>query len=325
MCGASPRAWLLAAAMCLSLAGAFACSAAAYPDRPIHLYVPYPAGGPNDVIARLVAKKLEDKFGQAVIVENRPGGSGNTAVATAARSAPDGYTLILHAMTYAVNPWLFAKPGYSLDQLIAVSIVTRGPLVLVVHRSLGAKSVQELIALAKSRPGTINFGSGGIGSSPHLAGELFTQMANVDMQHIPYKGTNDLIADLLTGRVPVVFLSPLIAKPQVENGKLLALGITSDKRSPSWPETPTIAEAGLPGYAMEAWYAVLAPKGTPKDVIDKLSAEIAEAVKSSDVRDRLESLGNVPDGSTAAEAAAYIDEESKRWHEIINAAGLHVE
>ena len=325
MFGASSRDWLLAAAMCLSLAGGFARSAAAYPDRPVHLYVPYPAGGPNDVIARLIGRKLEERLGQAVIVENRPGGSGNTAVVTTARSVPDGYTLILHAMTYAVNPWLFAKPGYSLDQLVPVSIVTKGPLVLVVHASLGVKSVQELIALAKSRPGAINFGSGGVGSSPHLAGELFTQMAKVDMQHIPYKGTNDLIADLLTGRVPVVFLSPLVAKQQVEDGKLLALGITSDKRSPGWPGTPTIAEAGLPGYAMEAWYAVLAPKGTPKDVVDKLSAAIAEAVNSADVRDRLESLGNVPDGSTAAEAAVFIDEESKRWHEIISAAGIYVE
>jgi len=195
----------------------------------------------------------------------------------------------------------------------------------VVHPSLGVKSVQELIAKANGEPGKINYGSGGIGSSPHLAAELFKQAAKINLQHIPYKGTNDLIADLLTGRVPVVFLSPLIAKQHVAAGELLALGITSAERSPSWPDTPTIAEAGLPGYAMEAWYAVLAPKDTPREVIEKLSGAIAEAVKSADVSDELASLGNIPRGSTTAEAQAYIDAESKRWHEIIRAAGIQPE
>src|SRR3984957_730086 len=269
---------------------------AAYPDHPIHLLAPYPAGGPNDVIARLVANQLDDTFGQQVIVENRPGGSGNTAVIVTARAAPDGYTLVLHAMTYAVNPSLFPNVGYSFDQLIPVSIVTEGPLVLAVHPSLGAKSVEDLIALAKARPGKINYGSGGLGSSPHLAAELFKLSAGIDLQHIPYKGTHELVADLLTGRVPVVFLSPLVAEQQVADGKLLALGITSAQRSPNWPETPTIAEAGLPGYAMEAWYVVLTPRGTPKDVVDKLSAAIAGAVKSPEVSDNLEYLANIVRG-----------------------------
>ena len=325
MIGASPRAWLLAAMITLLLAGASPHTALAYPDRPIHLYVPYPAGGPNDVIARLIAQKLEDKFNQTVVVEDRPGGSGNTATIATARAAPDGYTLVLHAMTYAVNPSLFANAGYSLDQLVPVSIVTEGPLVLVAHPSLGVKSVQELIAMAKAEPGKIDYGSGGNGSSPHLAAELFRQMAKIDMQHIPYKGTNDLVSDLLTGRIPVVFLSPLIARQHVQDGKLIALGITSDKRSPGWPDTPTIAEAGVPGYAMEAWYAVLAPRGTPKDVVDQLGTAIAEAVKSPDVRDKLQSLGNIPDGRNGAEAQAYVDDEAKRWHEIIAATGIHVE
>jgi tripartite-type tricarboxylate transporter receptor subunit TctC len=328
MCRTSSRASVVASMCCLTvaaLAGPIPPPAMAYPDRPIHLLVPYPAGGPNDVIARLIANKLDDKFGQQVIVENRPGGSGNTAVVAAARAAPDGYTLVLHAMTYAVNPSLFSNVGYSFDQLIPVSIVTEGPLVLAVHPSLGVKSVQDLIALAKARPGKINYGSGGVGSSPHLAAELFKQSAGVDLQHIPYKGTNDLIADLLTGRVPVVFLSPLVARQHVADGELLALGITAASRSPGWPDTPTIAEAGLPGYAMEAWYAVLAPRGTPRDVVDKLSTAIAEAVKSPEVSGKLASLGNVARGSSAAEAQAYIEAESKRWHEIISAAGIRPE
>ena len=310
MCRTSLRASFVASMCSLAvaaLAGVMAPPALAYPDRPIHLLVPYPAGGPNDVIARLVANQLDDTFGQQVIVENRPGGSGNTAVIVTARAAPDGYTLVLPAMAYAVNPSLFSNVGYSFDQLIPVSIVTEGPLVLAVHPSLGVKSVRQLIALAKARPGQINYGSGGLGSSSHLAAELFKRLAGIDLQHIPYKGTHDLIADLLIGRVPVVFLSPLVAEQQVADGKLLALGITSAQRSPNWPETPTIAEAGLPGYAMEAWYVVLTPRGTPKDVVDKLSAAIAGAVKSPEVSDKLESLGNIARGSSAAEAQAYIE------------------
>jgi tripartite-type tricarboxylate transporter receptor subunit TctC len=228
-------------------------------------------------------------------------------------------------MAYAVNPSLFSNVGYGFDQFVPVSIVTSGPLVLVVHPSLGVKSVQELIDLAKAQPGKINYGSGGNGSSLHLAAELFKQQAKVDLQHVPYKGTNDLVADLLTGRVPVVFLSPLIAKQHVAHGDVLALGITSAARSASWPNTPTIAETGVPGYAMEAWYAILAPRGTPQDVVDKLSAAIAAAVKSPDVSEKLESLGNVAVGSTAAEAAGYIDMEAKRWHDLLSAAGIHLD
>ena len=240
------------------------------------------------MIARLIADKLGNAFGQQVIVENRPGGSGNVAVIATARAAPDGYTLVLPAMAYAVNPSLFSNVGYTFDQFVPVSIVTSGPLVLVVHPSLGVKSVQELIDLAKAQPGKINYGSGGNGSSLHLAAELFKQKAKVDLQHVPYKGTNDLVADLLTGRMPVVFLSPLIAKQHVAHGDVLALGITSAQRAASWADTPTIAEAGVPGYAMDAWYAILAPRGTPQDVVDKLSAAIAVAVKSPDVSEKLE-------------------------------------
>ncbi len=308
-----------------TLAGAGFRPAAAYPDHPIHLLVPYPAGGPNDVIARLIADKLGNAFGQQVIVENRPGGSGNLAVIATARAAPDGYTLVLPAMAYAVNPSLFSNVGYAFDQFVPVSIVTSGPLVLVVHPSLGVKSVQELIDLAKAQPGKINYGSGGNGSSLHLAAELFKQETKTDLQHVPYKGTNDLIADLLTGRVPVAFLSPLIAKQHVAHGDVLALGITSTTRAAGWPDTPTIAEAGVPGYSMEAWYAILAPRDTPRDIVDKLSSAIAEAVKSPDVSEKLESLGNAAVGTTASEAATYIETEAKRWHETLSAAGIHLD
>jgi tripartite-type tricarboxylate transporter receptor subunit TctC len=187
------------------------------------------------------------------------------------------------------------------------------------------KSVKELIAMAKEKPGSLNYGSGGNGSSLHLAAEMFKQQAGVDIQHIPYKGTNDLISDLLTGRVPISFMSPLIAKSHVDQGKLIALGVTSPQRSASWPETPTIAEAGVPGYAVEAWYAILAPKGTPAPIVDKLSKEIAKAVQSDDVKAKFAALGNEPVGSTPAEAQAYIAAEADRWAKVLKAAGIRAD
>ncbi len=296
-----------------------------YPQRPIHMYVPYPAGGPNDVIARLVGLKLAESMGQQFVIENRPGGSGNIAIEALARAPGDGYAIALPAMAYATNPALFSKVGYNFDQFAPVSIVTKGPLVLVVHPSLGVKSVKELIDLAKAKPGQLDYGSGGNGSSLHLAAEMFKQQAGVNIQHIPYKGTNDLISDLLTGRVPIAFMSPLIAKTHVDQGKLLALGVTSPQRSSSWPNTPTVAEAGVPGYAVEAWYAMLAPKATPKDVVEKLSREIAKAVQSQDVKDKLAALGNESVGSTTAEAEKYIAEEADRWAKVLKAAGIRAD
>lgn len=323
----SSRLCRLAAAGLAVLTLSLSTPAAAqnYPDRSVHLYVPYPAGGPNDVIARLLGQKLGENLGQQIVIENRPGGSGNIAVEALARAPADGYTLVLPAIAYAVNPALFSKVGYSFDQFAPVSIVTKGPLVLTVHPSLGVKSVQELIALAKAKPGELNYGSGGNGSSLHLAAEMFKQQAGVNIQHIPYKGTNDLISDLLTGRVPIAFMSPLIAQEHVKQGKLIALGVTSPQRSASWPGTPTVAEAGVPGYAVEAWYAILAPKGTPKPVIDKLSGEIAKAVQAPEVKAKLATLGNEPVGSSAAEADTYIAAEAERWAKLLKAANIRAD
>jgi tripartite-type tricarboxylate transporter receptor subunit TctC len=317
----------MSAAAFAALVALFAGPAAAqeFPQRNVHLVVPYPAGGPNDVIARLLGQKLSEIWRQQVVIENRPGGSGNIAVEMVGRAPPDGYTMVLPAMAYAVNPSLFSKVGYKFDDFAAVSIVTKGPVVLVVSPSLGVNSVGELIALAKQKPGALNYGSGGNGSSLHLAAEVFKQQTGVDIQHIPYKGTNDLIADLLTGRVPISFLSPLIAKQLVNDGKLRALGLSSAKRSPSWPDTPTIAEAGVPGYEVEAWYAIVVPKATPKDVVEKLSRSIAEAVKSPEVKDKFATLGNESVGSSAAEAEAYIKAEAARWEKVLRAANIKAE
>jgi tripartite-type tricarboxylate transporter receptor subunit TctC len=316
---------VLSAAILVGAAAASPVTAQNYPNRPVHLYVPYPAGGPNDVIARLLGQELSKSFGQQMVIENRPGGSGNIAIEALARAPADGYAIALPAMAYATNPSLFSKVGYSFDQFVPVSIVTKGPLVLVVHPSLGVKSVKELIELAKSRPGKLDYGSGGNGSSLHLAAEMFKQQAGVDIQHIPYKGTNDLISDLLTGRVPISFMSPLIAKSHVNDGKLLALGVTSPQRSPSWPDTPTVAEAGVPGYAVEAWYAVLVPKDTPKDVVETLSKEIAKAVQSPAVKEKFATLGNESVGSTVAEAEKYIADEADRWGKLLKANNIRAD
>lgn len=298
---------------------------AEYPERIVHLLVPYPAGGPNDVIARLLSQKLGAAWGQQVVVENRAGGAGNIAVEATARAAPDGYTIVLPAMAYAVNPALFKRVPYAFGDLAPVSIVTKGPVILVVHPSLGVNSVAELIAAARAKPGQIDYGSGGNGTSLHLAAEVFKQEARVDLQHVPYKGTNDLISDLLSGRVPVSFISPLIAKQLVAEGKLKALAITSPQRSPSWPDTPTVAEAGVPGYSLEAWYAVLAPKGTPGEVVAKLSRSIADAVNAPGVREKLAALGNEAVGSSPQEAERFIADEARRWEKVLRAANIQVE
>ena len=304
---------------------AFAPSAAAdYPDRPIRLMVPYPPGGPNDTIARMLSTKLTESFGQKVVVENRAGGGGNLAMTLTARAEPDGYSAVIPSVSYVTNPALYAKISYKLEDLTAVSLVARGPIVLVASPALGVKSVAELIALAKKNPGTIDYGSGGIGSTSHLSGELLQQLAGIKLQHIPYKGTNDLITDLMSGRVPLYFMSPLIARQYVTNGKLIALGVTSPKPVQGWEDTPTMDQS-LPGFVVETWHPVVVPSATPKDVIKKLSEHVAAAVKSEDVTKRLLSLGYQPVGSNPEEAKAFIEAETERWIKIIKTANVRVE
>ena len=276
---------LLALALALAAASSPAAAADAYPNRPVRLIVPYPAGGPNDVLARMVGGKLNEAWNQQVVVDNRPGAGGNLAVELAARAAPDGYTMILPAMAYAVNPSLYKKVPYAFDQFTPVTIVAKGPLVLVLTPNAGINSVKDLIAAAKARPGQLQYASGGNGSSLHLAGELFKYMAGVDILHIPYKGTNDFIPDLLSGRVPISFSSPLIMASHVKAGRLKALGVTSAKRASGWKDIPTISEAGLKGYEMDAWYAILVPAGTPQTIVSQLGKDIAQALHSSDVQE----------------------------------------
>jgi tripartite-type tricarboxylate transporter receptor subunit TctC len=287
--------------------------------------VPYPAGGPNDVLARMVGGKLAESWGQQVVVENRPGAGGNLALELAARAAPDAYTMVLPAMAYAVNPMIYSKVPYTFEQFTPVTIVAKGPLVLVVTPSLGINSVRELIAAAKAKPGALQYASGGNGSSLHLAGELFKYTAGVDLLHIPYKGTNDFIPDLLSGRVPISFSSPLVMQPHVKAGRLKALGVTSLKRAAGWNEVPTINEAGVKGYEMDAWYAIVVPAATPQALVTQLNKHIAQALHAPDVQEKLSGLGMESVANSPAQATTYIANEVQKWAKVVKAANIRAD
>jgi tripartite-type tricarboxylate transporter receptor subunit TctC len=310
----------------LACAFAAACAmpamAADFPAHPLRLLVPYPAGGPNDVLGRMVSAKLAESLGQQVIVDNRPGAGGNLAAELAAHAPGDGYTLILPAMAYAVNPTLYSKVPYKFEDFTPITIVAKGPLVLVVAPSLGINSVKELIAAAKAKPGQLQYASGGNGSSLHLAGELFKLQAGVDLLHVPYKGTNDLIPDLLGGRVPIAFSSPLVMQPHVKAGRLKALGVTSAKRASGWPEVPTISEAGVKGYEMDAWYAMLVPSSTPQNLVTLLNRHVVHGLKAADVQEKLASLGVDAVADTPEQAAKYIASEERKWSKVLKAANI---
>lgn len=260
-----------------------------------------------------------------MVIDNRPGAGGNLAVEVAGRAATDAYTMILPAMAYAVNPTLYSKVPYAFEQFTPVTIVAKGPLVLVVTPNSGINSVKDLIAVAKAKPGQLQYASGGNGSSLHLAGELFKYMAGVDILHIPYKGTNDFIPDLLSGRVPISFSSPLIMQAHVKAGRLKALGVTSAKRSSGWSEIPAISEAGLKGYEMDAWYAILVPAGTPQPLVGQLNKSIVQAVRSGDVQEKLSGLGMEAVGNSPQEAVKYIASEAAKWSKVARAANIRAD
>lgn len=303
----------------------FLAVAADYPSRPVKMVVPVAPGGPNDIFARTLGPKLSASLGQPVVIENMAGAGGNLATASILRLPHDGYTLLLHGMTYAVNPSIFGTASpYAVDDYAAVSLIGKGPLILVAHPSLGAKSVRELIAVAKSKLEGIAYASGGTGTSPHLAAELFKSVSGTNLLHIPYKGTGAFMPDLLAGRVPIAFVSPLVVKPYVQSGQLVALGVTSGKRSKGW-DIPTIAEAGLLGYDFDAWYAILTPAKTPADVVTRLNKVIEEALATPEVQEKWSSLGVELVPGTPQEAAAYVNAEYRKWAKVVKDANIKAE
>lgn len=341
MCRRSPlercrrlcRAWVtLAFGILVAAEVAMAAAAAVpappvYPTKPIRLVIPFPPGGGNDLLARTFADRLGERLGQPLVPDNRGGASTVIAAEIVARAVPDGYTVMLAtSATLAVLPSLKAKlPFDPIKDFDPISQLSNSPYLLVVHPSLPAATVKELIALTKAKPKQINYASPGHGTSNHLAVELFKTMSGADLTHIPYKGTGPALADLLGGRVSVMFASTASARPLVLSGKLRALGISSAQRSRAMPEVATIAESGVPGYDMASWSGLIAPRGTPRPVIDRLNAEIAAVIRQGDLYEKLAAQGFIPETSTPQAFAAHIRDELVRFRKLVAAAGLPVE
>jgi tripartite-type tricarboxylate transporter receptor subunit TctC len=312
----------------LAIAAALLSTAAfaqTYPAKTVRIVVGYPPGGPTDVIARTVAQKLTIALGQQVIVDNRPGASGMIGAEQVVKAAPDGYTLLTVPITYAVTPSVYPKMPYDAEKDLApVALVASSPFILVVHPTLPVKTVKELIALAKSRPGQINYASASTGGMPHLAGELFNMMTGVKLTHIPYKGAAPATVDLLAGQVSLMFNNMLSAMPLVKANKLRAVAVTSLKRSAAIPELPTIAET-VKGFEASGWYGAFAPAATPKDIIAKLNAEINKLMRLPDVAQRLAGDGVEAASMTPAEFGAYLHSEIAKWGKVVKISGTKVD
>ena len=295
-----------------------------WPSRPVHLVVPYAPGGPVDLSARLVAAKLQQALGQPVVVENRPGAGGNIGADFVAKSAPDGHTLVMGAIaTHAINPALYAKIPYDpVRDFRHIALLVQVPNVLVVNNDLPARSVAELVALAKRQPGKLDFASGSTGSTGHLAGELFKQLTGTELVHVPYKGSAPAVADLLAGRVQLMFDNLASALPNIQAGKLRALAVTTVHRSSFLPEAPTLDEAGLKGFDMTTWWGLMAPAKTPQPVVDRLAAECAKALASADLQERWRTMGSeLPSVRTPAEFSAFVERERKLYAGLVKRSG----
>ena len=304
-----------------------AAAAQGYPAKPVRVVVPFPPSGGTDVIARVVLPKLGDELGQQVVIDNRVGANGNVGTEIVARAAPDGYVLLLNGSgTLAVNPSLYSGLPYdSVRDFAPVSLAVFQPFVLVVHPSVPARSVREFIALARARPGQLNFASSGSGSLAHLAGEIFKNMARVDMVHVPYKGAGLSVIDLIAGQVQLIFAGTPSVMPYVKSGKLRALGVTTAKRAAATPEVPTIAESGLPGFDVTGWYGLLAPSGTPAPLVARLNAALIAVLKQPEVRDKLVGLGLDVEVSTPQQFADFIKSEIAKYAKVVRAAGVRVD
>jgi tripartite-type tricarboxylate transporter receptor subunit TctC len=316
--------WTLGAMFACIALGAFAQS---YPSRPIRLVVPFPAGGTTDILAREAAQKLTEALGQAVVVDNRPGAAGNIGSDLVAKSAPDGYTLLMGTVgTHAINPSLYSKMPYDhVKDFAPVVLVAGVPNVLVVNPTLPVNSVADLIKLAKDKPGQINFASSGSGTSIHLSGELFKTMAGVDMTHVPYKGSSPALTDLIGGQVQIMFDNLPSALPQIKGGRLRAIAVTSLKRAPVLPDIPTINESGLPGFEASSWFGVLAPAGTPAAIVARINTEVNKWLQSADAREKLLGQGAEAAGGSPERFANHIRAESEKWAKVVKVSGAKVD
>jgi len=298
-------------------------AAQSYPSRPVRLITPSSPGSGVDIVARIVGQKLSENLKQQVVIDNRAGAGANLGAEIAAKAAPDGYTLFMGTPAHAINPGLYRRLNYDIVRDFApISLVTTGQYVLVVHPSVPAKIVKDLIALAKARPGQLNYASAGNGNATHLAAELFKSLTGVNIVHVPYKGSGPALTDLIGGQVHLMFSNLTAGLPHIKSGKLRALAVTGARRSPTAPDIPTVTESGVPGYTVTSWYGVLAPAATSQEIVNRLNGEIVKVMRLPDMKGRLAAEGAEPTSSTPAEFAAFIKTEIAKWGKVVKEAGI---
>jgi len=318
-----PSRWMFAAALLLTLTPL--ALAADYPDRPVRLIIPFPPGGSNDVVGRLVAQQLTAKLGQQVYVDNRGGAGGTIGTEACATAAPDGYTICVISIAHAVNPALYTLKYDPIKSFTPISIFATGPNVLVVNPTSPIKSVKDLLALAKEKPGELNYASAGVGSFQHLGAELFKLQAKVNLVHVPYKGGGPAMQDVIAGHVKIMFSSLVQTTPFIKSGQLIALGTGGAKRSPVLPDVPTIAEAGVPGYTADNWWGLAAPAGLPKPITDKLYTATQAALKSPELQAAFDREGAATVEMTSAQFADYIKTEIDKWGHVVKEGNIHAQ
>ena len=322
------RAAAIGAVSLVLMLTAFAAPATAaddYPSRTIRLIIPFPPGGSNDVVGRIVANQLGQKLGRQVFVDNRAGAGGIVGSDLAAKATPDGYTLLVVSIAHVVDPWLYKEPFDPVKDFVPVSIIATGTNVLTVNPSVPVHSVKELLALAKEKPGVLNYASAGIGSFQHLSGELFKLTAEVDIQHVPYKGGGPAMLAVIAGEAQVMFSSIVQTVPNIQSGALLALATGGAEKSPILPDLPTIGEAGVPGYVATNWWGIVAPAGTPQAIVDKLHDAIAELLNSAETKKYLDNEGAAPVHMSAAEFGKFVEAEIAKWGPVVKKAGMKAE
>jgi tripartite-type tricarboxylate transporter receptor subunit TctC len=297
-----------------------------YPAKPVRMIAPFPPGGSSDLIARIVAQKMSEGLGQQMIVENRPGAGSNLGSAAAARAAPDGYTVLITSVTAAINRTLIRNPGYDLiKDFTPLGKLAIGPTALVVHPSVPVTNVRELIKLAQSRPGELNYGSGGNGTPAHICGEMFRTLARVNLSHVPYKGTGQSVTDLMAGQIQLVFASMPVVFPHMKTGRLRTLAVTGAQRTALAPNLPTIAEAGVPGYAFDSWWGLVTNAGVPQPIVNTLTTELRRVLQLPEVKDRFADLGIDVTPSTPAELASFTRAEIERMAKVIKDTGIRAD
>jgi tripartite-type tricarboxylate transporter receptor subunit TctC len=318
------RAWLALLFMPFIYAGSAASQN--YPARPIRIVIPFAVGGSTDVVFRILAPRLSENLGQQVVIDNRPGGAATIGMDQVAKSPPDGYTLGVANLSFGANPFVLSKMPFDTEKdLVPVSLVTLVPMVLSVHPSVPARSVKELIALAKARPGSLNYGSAGNVSANHLATELFKYMTGTDIVHVPYKGGGPAVISIVGGETAILFATIPSAVQHFKSGRLIGLGVSTPKRDPTLPDIPTVAEAGVPGYEVYEWQGVVAPAGTPSAVINRLHQEIVKTLALPDMKERFAGVGAQAVGSTPDQLAAFIKKELAVWSKVVKTAGIHAD